>query len=111
MPEGKDFRDADDSYIAFHPEQIKSKFNPGTFDPTNPNIMAGGLVGSAVYNADQEPDWDTAEWDADDPPEFVKTMGGFGQFFKRFRKNHQENLSMSTPWGRFRERSVPPKNC
>ena len=39
-----------DSYITFHPEQIKSKFNPGTFDPANPNIAAGALAVPTVYD-------------------------------------------------------------
>ena len=32
------------SYIAFHPTQIKSQFNKGTFDPTNPNILKGATA-------------------------------------------------------------------
>ena len=35
-------------YIVFDSTQIKSKFNPGTFDPTNPSIMGGIGVGAAV---------------------------------------------------------------
>jgi hypothetical protein len=36
-----------DVYTAFKPEQIKSVFNKGTFDPKDPRILyGGGLVGS-----------------------------------------------------------------
>ena len=49
-----------DIYVAFKPTQIKSKFNPGTFDPANPNIMAGALAVPAVYDPDQEPEFQQA---------------------------------------------------
>jgi ADP-Ribosyltransferase in polyvalent proteins len=43
-------------YVAFDPTQIKSVFNRGTFDPTNPNILlgAGGLI-AAMSARDQTP--------------------------------------------------------
>jgi hypothetical protein len=33
-----------DVYVAFEPTQIKSPFNRGTFDPTNPNILKGATA-------------------------------------------------------------------
>ena len=39
-------------YIAFKPEQIKSVFNKGEFDPTNPNMLLG--AGGAGVAATQE---------------------------------------------------------
>lgn len=39
---------AEDSYAAFYPTQIKSRFNRGTFDPYDPdmNKAEGGLIGA-----------------------------------------------------------------
>lgn len=34
-----DFPEAQDSYIVFHPEQVKSVFNRGTFSPYDPNTL------------------------------------------------------------------------
>jgi hypothetical protein len=39
-------------YIAFKPEQIKSVFNKGEFDPTNPNMLLG--AGGAAVATQQE---------------------------------------------------------
>jgi hypothetical protein len=39
-------------YVAFKPEQIKSVFNKGEFDPTNPNMLLG--AGGAGVAATQE---------------------------------------------------------
>jgi soluble cytochrome b562 len=36
-------------YIAFSPEQIKSVFNEGTFDPNNPNILKQGITPKGSY--------------------------------------------------------------
>lgn len=46
--------------VVFNPSQVKSVFNRGTFDPTNPNIMAGALAVPAVYDPDQEPEFQQA---------------------------------------------------
>lgn len=51
---------AADQWVAFNPTQIKSTFNQGTFDPTNPNILksalpyaiAGGGLMSALSPSD-----------------------------------------------------------
>ena len=46
--EYQDFRErnAEDSFAAFYPTQIKSRFNRGTFDPYDPDILKaeGGLI-------------------------------------------------------------------
>lgn len=39
-------------YVAFEPEQVKSVFNKGEFDPTNPNMLLG--AGGATVAATQE---------------------------------------------------------
>ena len=39
-------------YVAFQPEQVKSVFNKGEFDPTNPNMLLG--AGGAGVAATQE---------------------------------------------------------
>ncbi len=45
------------SYIAFEPTQIKSVFNQGTYDPTNPSFLkagAGGAVGLAALGGSED---------------------------------------------------------
>ena len=39
-------------YVAFQPEQVKSVFNKGEFDPTNPNMLLG--AGGAAVATQQE---------------------------------------------------------
>jgi hypothetical protein len=41
-------------YVAFKPEQIKSVFNEGTFDPKNPKIVKGVGIGGTGAAATQE---------------------------------------------------------
>jgi hypothetical protein len=40
----KNTQDEGDVYVALKAEQFKSKFNKGTFDPTNPNILKGATA-------------------------------------------------------------------
>ncbi|RHH25673.1 hypothetical protein DW219_02015 [Desulfovibrio sp. AM18-2] len=41
-----------DNYIVFSPEQIKSVYNSGTFDPNNPNILLQQQRGSVSFGLD-----------------------------------------------------------
>jgi hypothetical protein len=43
-------------YIAFEPEQVKSVFNKGTFDPSDPRMLYGGAGAAAVAGATQSND-------------------------------------------------------
>ena len=60
-PSGRYMPDAamepNDVYVAFKPEQIKSVFNKGTWDPNDPRILHGGAVagtGTAATMQDKE---------------------------------------------------------
>lgn len=66
------YPNAQDSFIVFHPEQVKSQFNRGTFDPNDPRILYQGprdpVDSLREYRGDKDASFKTDGVLITDPP-------------------------------------------